>query len=206
MRRMPVVAYWAMSSQRMPRPDSGVPEDDQTLIGAVAGGDAESLGRLYDRYGPVLRALGHKLLGDRRDAEEIMHEVFLEAWRQAHEYDPRRGSVRSWLILRMRSRAIDRRRMAYFSRQVALDPQRLAAYDRPGDGDDFLSTSDHATVHRALAELSAEQQQVLELTYFQGLPGAEVAQCLGVPVGTVKSRLAAALANLRHQLVARGSQ
>jgi RNA polymerase sigma-70 factor (ECF subfamily) len=180
-------------------------DDDLVLVANLAAGDADSLGRLYDRYSGALRALGIKLLGDHRDAEEILHEVFLEVWRHAHDYNPARGTVRSWLVLRMRSRALDRRRTPHFSRHVPIDVDHLREASL-GQPDDVLFSGDHATVRRAVAELSAEQQQLLELTYFQGLTVAEAAAQVGIPLGTAKSRLATGIANLRAQLLPKGRQ
>src|SRR5262245_29015389 len=100
-------------------------EDDVSLIQAVATGDRRGLGGLYDRYAPVLMALGIRMLGARREAEDLVHDVFLEVWRQAHDYDPRRGSVRTWLLMRARSRALDRRKAAGYARVVSVE-------DRPG--------------------------------------------------------------------------
>ena len=74
-------------------------EEDVTLMTAVAGGDRECLGRLYDRYAPVLIAVGIKMLGNRREAEDLVHDVFLEVWRQSGDYDESRGSVRTSLLI-----------------------------------------------------------------------------------------------------------
>lgn len=171
--------------------------DDVTLIDGAAAGDRDCLAGLYDRYAPVLLAIGRRILGDRREAEDLLHDVFLEVWRQAGDYDAARGTVRAWLLMRMRSRALDRRKAAAFSRRADAPPADAGADPA---GDDPLLGPDRAAVRRALAALPAEQRQVLELGYFEGLSSSEIAERVRAPVGTVKSRVAAALAKLRAGL------
>ncbi len=170
--------------------------DDAALVVAMARGDREALGSFYDRYAGLCLALGRRVLRDTSETEEVVHEVFVEAFRCAHAYDPARGSARAWLTTRMRSRALDRVKSAGRSRAVQIDEL--------GEGIGAVGASDgredDARLHGALAELPAEQRAVLELAYFEGLSSTEIASRLGVPVGTVKSRTAAAFAKLRVAL------
>lgn len=167
---------------------------DAALVLAIARGDRESLAKLYDRYAGILMAVGQRILHERREAEDLLHDVFLEVWRQAADYDAERGSVRAWLLLRMRSRALDRRKSAGYARVVSLEERRE---DPRGGGEDPLLSPDREAVRRALADLPSDQRQVLELGYFEGLSSSEIAERIDTPVGTVKSRVAAALAKLR---------
>ena len=173
--------------------------DDIELVRAMARGDRDAFAQLYDRFSPLLMAVSMRVLGDRREAEDLIHDVFLEAWRQIADYDPARGTVRAWLLVRARSRALDRRKSAAVSRTIAVDPERFleAAADEP---EDAATAPDRTTVRRLLTELGDEQRAVLELGYFEGLSSAEIAERLGLPIGTVKSRVAAALAKLRAGL------
>lgn len=185
-------------------PMVGTPTDmgDAALVAAMAAGDRQSLARLYDRYASLLLAVGVRVLGDRREAEDVLHDVFLEAWRQASHYAAARGTVRTWLVMRMRSRALDRRRSASFSRSVgasALDHREAS------DAVDPTLAADHSTLRAALAELPQEQRVVLELGYFEGLSSSEISAREDIPIGTVKSRVAAALARLRHGFAVQGS-
>jgi RNA polymerase sigma-70 factor (ECF subfamily) len=176
-----------------------VEKGDVTLISGAAAGDRDCLAGLYDRYAPALLAIGRRILGDRREAEDLLHDVFIEVWRQAADYDESRGTVRAWLLMRMRSRALDRRKAAVFSKRADLPaPDQVA--DAVGDarsGEDPALAPDRDAVRRALAELPAEQRQVLELGYFEGLSSSEIAERVRAPIGTVKSRVAAALSKLR---------
>jgi len=172
---------------------------DAHLVSGAAAGDRDCLAALYDRYAPALLAIGRRILGDRREAEDLLHDVFIEVWRQAGDYDQSRGSVRAWLLMRMRSRALDRRKAAVFSKRADL-PTPEAVADAVGDpvsGEDPALGPDRQAVRRALAQLPAEQRQVLELGYFEGLSSSEIAERVRAPIGTVKSRVAAALSKLR---------
>ena len=111
---------------------SVVDKVDVSLISGAAAGDRDCLAALYDRYAPALLAIGRRILGDRREAEDLLHDVFIEVWRQAGDYDESRGSVRAWLLMRMRSRALDRRKAAVFSKRADL-PAPDAIVDVRGD-------------------------------------------------------------------------
>jgi RNA polymerase sigma-70 factor (ECF subfamily) len=168
-----------------------VDEGDGKLMNGLLAGDRDCLASLYDRHAAVLLALGRRILGDRREAEDLLHDVFLEAWQKATDYDERRGSVRAWLLMRMRSRALDRKKAAVFSRRADAPAEEMAT------SEEAALTPDRDRLRRALGELPLEQRQVLELGYFEGLSSSEIAERLQAPIGTVKSRVAAALAKLR---------
>jgi RNA polymerase sigma-70 factor (ECF subfamily) len=175
------------------------PEDaDRALLGAVVAGDRQALAGLYDRYAPVLMALGLRMLGASGEAEDLVHDVFLEAWQRAGDYDPARGSVRTWLLVRLRSRALDRLRARSRSKASPVDPLEQLQ-ERPAEEAPEL-TPDRAAVRQAVQALSNEQRVVLELGYFHGLSASEIAHHIGVPIGTVKSRITSGLAKLRAGL------
>ena len=174
-----------------------VNEDDIRCVRALVRGDQTALAELYDRYAPLMMAVGQRVLGNRREAEDLLHDVFLEAWRSAKDFEPSRGSVRAWLTMRMRSRALDRLRAAGRAKVVlhpdGRAPERSAS--SPGD-----ALGDRERVRAAVAQLSEEQRPILEMTYFQGMTGPEVAEALDLPIGTVKSRLSRAIKQLRAAL------
>ena len=172
------------------------PDPDVELVRGVARGDRAALAALYDRYSPIMFALALRIVRERREAEDLLHDVFLEVWRTAKDYDPDRGRVRTWLTIRMRSRALDLQKSARVSRNVGDD----SVLDRVASDTDIADSPDRARVRKALGDLPAEQRQVLELGYFEGLSCSEIAEKLGTPIGTVKSRAAAALGKLRQYL------
>jgi RNA polymerase sigma-70 factor (ECF subfamily) len=131
---------------------------------------------------------------DRREAEDLLHDVFLEAWRNANTFDPKRGRARTWLAIRMRSRALDHQKSARVSRNAGDGGLDALIDDAP------LANPDHARVRAALSALSPEQRGMLELAYFEGLSCSEIAARVAIPVGTVKSRIAAGLERLRAGL------
>lgn len=171
-------------------------EPDIDVLRRLAGGDKQALAILYDRHAGVMLALGLRIIGVRRDAEDLLHDVFLEAWRHAGDYDPRRGSVKTWLLLRMRSRCLDRVRSHGFSRTESLEHEPA----RQGTAEKSERRLDGARARDLLEQLPAAQREVLELGYFEGLSFSEIAVRLDIPIGTVKSRVSAAMTKLREDL------
>ena len=172
-------------------------EVDVALVLAMARGDRDALSRLYERHSGLLLGLAMRIVRDRREAEDLLHDVFLEAWRSAKDFDPKRGRVRTWLAIRMRSRALDLQKSARVSRNAGDSGLELLVDDSEG------ASPDHARVRRALSELTPDQRRVLELAYFEGLSCTEIAARVEIPVGTVKSRIAAGLDRLRAFLASK---
>jgi RNA polymerase sigma-70 factor (ECF subfamily) len=173
---------------------SGEPSDDADdarLVAAMAAGDRDALAALYQRHASLLLGLAVRIVRVRQEAEDLLHDVFLEAFRAAKSFDPERGRVRTWLTIRMRSRALDHQKSARVSRSAGDAGLDLVEAEPTG------TSPDHARVRAVLAELGADQRKVLELAYFEGLSCTEIATRVSIPVGTVKSRLAAGLGRLR---------
>jgi RNA polymerase sigma-70 factor, ECF subfamily len=176
-------------------------DEDAELVIALSRGDRSALAALYDKYASFLMSLAMRVVRDRREAEDLLHDVFLEAWRSAVDYDPSRGRVRTWLAVRMRSRALDRQKSARVSRRAG-DESVLERVESEGAANDIERSPDQQRVRTALGELSADQRQIVELAYFDGLSCSEIANQIAVPIGTVKSRMAAAMARLRAAVAA----
>lgn len=184
---------------------SGVTSDTE-LMAAVAAGDQEALGQLYDRHGRLLLAICVKVLRDQAEAEEIVSAVFLELWRHSQRYDATRGAPIAYLINVARSRAIDRLRLRRREREIfQAEEQAPEAVHQLEDVPltplgDTLENERRRVVQQALALLQPAQRQALELNFFQGLSHSEVAAALGEPLGTVKTRIRKGLIVLREVL------
>lgn len=164
--------------------------------------DPEALGALYDLHAPALLILAERVLGSRGEAEDLVHDVFLEVWQRLSTYDPRRGSVSTWLRVRLRSRAIDRLRAQAtrrsMVREASVEALPHASVDsvRPAAEHE----SDRQRLFATIEGMTDLQREVLALAYFEGLTQREIAERVGIPVGTVKSRLAGAVDSLRRHL------
>ncbi|MBA2664266.1 MAG: sigma-70 family RNA polymerase sigma factor [Bradymonadaceae bacterium] len=174
---------------------------DQRLLLAICGGDKQALAILYDRYAPLLMAVGVRLTRDETETEDIVHDVFIEVWKRAHTYEAARGTVRTWLVLRMRSRTVDclRRKI---KRALAAPVQDT---DDPNHFDHVLLRGANPAAHaheneirNTVLELPTHDREVLLLSYFQGLSVNEIAESIDIPAGTVKSRLSSARKKLRE--------
>jgi RNA polymerase sigma-70 factor (ECF subfamily) len=175
-----------------PRDDADA--DDAALVCAMAEGDRSALAKLYQRHAAILLGLALRIVRERREAEDLLHDVFLEAWRSARDFDPKRGRVRTWLAIRMRSRCLDHQKSARVSRNAGDAGLDFVADERE------QTSPDHQRVRGALDTLGADQRRVVELAYFDGLSCSEIASRIAVPIGTVKSRLAAGLRALRVRM------
>ena len=181
-----------------PRPDDFA----ASLISGMAGGDREAFSRFYDAFaGPAL-GLIRRILRDPGASEEVLQEVFWQIWREAAQYDPRRGSPEAWLFMRAKTRAIDklrsiRRRERTFVLPLDAGVARAAA---GGTGNAGGGAEDRGVIRTALAQLPAAQRQVIELAFFEGLTQSEISARLGEPLGTVKTRARLGLERLRGVL------
>ena len=151
---------------------------------------------LYDAHQRQAIGLAYRMLGDMGEAEEVVQEVFLAAWRSGHTYDPSRGSTHTWLLSMVRNRSIDvlraRRRRPVESWPETMDPPDPS--DVPSQA---VTSVDADSARRAMASLPPEQKEVIELAYFDGLSHSEIADKLSAPIGTVKGRIRLALDRLR---------
>lgn len=176
-------------------------DEDAGLVSALASGDRRALADLYDRHAPWMLGQAHHILGNRRDAEDLVHDVFLEVWRKAASYQPERAGVRTWLRVKLRSRAVDRIRSRELARRHGV--RRLLEDDDPVDPDsasDLLRCVDRGRALEALASLPESQRRVIEMSYLEGVAAGEIARRCGLPLGTVKSRMSRGLALLRERL------
>ncbi len=169
---------------------------DHTLIKAICGGDERALGSLYERHIDKMLGFARMILGNQSDAEDVIHDVFMEIWHKAASYDASRGSIKAWLMLRVRSRSLDRLRslktQQKYARTVHAESDNEAANDALLD-----HLGDFSQLHRSLNHLTEKQRNVIHLSFFKGLSCAEIARQCGIPLGTVKTRMMAAMGKLR---------
>jgi RNA polymerase sigma-70 factor, ECF subfamily len=172
---------------------------DRELLDRLQSKQPDALRQLYDSYGDLMFGLALRILGDRQEAEDLVQDVFLTLWTHC-TYDPTRASFKSFLMLLVRSRSLDRlrsqkSRLAADERSHHLAPP---ASQTPLEAAVLGDVSDQ--VQQALADLPPSQRQALELAYFGGLTQQEIAQKLGVPLGTVKSYFRLSFGKLRQAL------
>jgi RNA polymerase sigma-70 factor (ECF subfamily) len=178
------------------------------LIRRIAAGDQAALGEFYDLTSRQVFGVARQVLHNDSDAEEVTMAVYLEVWRRAKDYDIQRGRPMTWLLMMARSRAIDALRMQRPGRQLPIESvtneNYPASLESPNTVQDveqsLLAMQQGDLVHKALQNLSPDQRQVIELTFFLGLTNQEIADRLAIPLGTVKGRLRLALQHLRRWL------
>jgi RNA polymerase sigma-70 factor (ECF subfamily) len=173
-------------------------------VARAAAGDENALRQIYDQLSPRVLGIAHQILRDRSAAEDVVVEVFSQVWRQADRYDPTKGTVATWIGTMARTRAIDvRRRLQRHSRrESALEADDVRAILDPADSP-WVAASDAdrgQIVRRALDRLPREQRRALEAAFFGGLSHTEIADVLGAPLGTVKTRIRSGLCALRLAL------
>jgi len=183
-------------------PASSRSTEGAALIARIAAGDRDAFGRFYDAFAALVFGLIRRILRDQQAAEEVLQDVFWQIWREAPHYDPDRGSPEAWLLMRARTRAIDKLRSIRRREKTFVTPVD-EAIARPGEraaDSAGMVAEDRRTLDAALAELPPAQRRVIELAFFEGLTQSEIAARLGEPLGTVKTRARLGLERLRGVL------
>jgi RNA polymerase sigma-70 factor (ECF subfamily) len=176
----------------------------RSYLERVCARDASAFARLYDESSPALYGLALRILRNKADAEEILIDVFEQVWRTAGSFDSARGSVFGWLALLTRSRALDRLRIMDHKR--AVQQQSLTAIFEVSSPDPLpdqrtASAERQQLIREALSGLPDEQRRAVELAFFSGLTHSEISTALGAPLGTIKTRIRAAMDKLRLALL-----
>ncbi len=174
----------------------------RALVSGIAGGDEADLGRLYDATAARVYAAALRLTGDRGAAEDVVSDTYWQVWREANRYNPARGRVIAWLLIICRSRSLDqlRRREPAFT---VADPHSLSGVEPDGMPEPLAALfADRraGALHAALQRLNATEQKLIGLAFFKGLSHQEIADHLGMPLGTVKTHIRRGIQTLREAL------
>ena len=172
------------------------------LLARIARGDHGAFGEFYDTYASLAFGLIRRILRDREAAEEVLQEVFWQIWRDAATFDPQRGGPEAWLVMRAKTRAIDRLRSMRRRDRTFVAPvdESVARSSEEPAENPAVAAEDRTLVQTALAQLPEPQRRVIELAFFDGLTQSEIATRLGEPLGTVKTRARLGLERLRGAL------
>jgi RNA polymerase sigma-70 factor (ECF subfamily) len=169
---------------------------DKELVSGVRAGDQNAMGALYDRYSPLVYAVGLRVLADSAAAEDVLQEVFMQLWGNPARFDASRGSLGAWLAVIARNRAID----ALRKRRYESDIEDIVVSVEP----DLASEADRSraakNVRDVLNGMHPAQREALEMAFFEGLTHTEIAAKIGEPLGTIKTRIRAGLLALRKVL------
>ena len=167
------------------RADSPGSPSDEDLLTRSAGGDRAAFMQLHDRYAPRILGLLVKIMHSRTDAEDALQNVALDIWRRADSYNPALGSAQTWILMVARARGIDLLRKTGRAEKGGGDLAEMrAAADVPvRDG------AERARVDRALEKLPPEQRTPIDMAFYRGLTREQIAGALGIPIGTVKTRI-----------------
>jgi len=172
---------------------------DEAVVALVARSDQDALGELYDRFGRVAYGLAYRILRDRSLAEDAVQEGFMTAWRTAGKFMPERAKASTWLLTLVHRRAVDLVRREDRRRAEPLGDDYEPPADSSAEHDAWLRF-ERDRVQAALRRLPDQQREAIELAYYGGFTQAELAERLGQPVGTIKSRMFTGLARLRELL------
>ena len=176
---------------------------DEALVALVARSEETGLAELYDRYGRLAYGLALRILRDETLAEDAVQDAFLTIWRTASRFVPERAKASTWILTLVHRRAVDvvRREERRRADSLELAPEPVA----PAADDDAWLRFERERVQAALSRLPDPQREALELAYYGGFTQSELAERLGQPIGTIKSRMFTGLSSLR-ELLANGQE
>jgi len=193
---------WLLAVLARLQPAAESQAEDESSLRRLASGDQAAAARLYDRHARPLYSLILRILGNETEAEDVLQEVFAQAFCQASRYDARRGAVAAWLLTIARSRAIDHLRARRTRVEARTGEQTLGEMPdaQPDAASTMLDEERSRLVRQALGELPMLQRMAIELAYYEGLSHSEIAERLEQPLGTVKTRIRLGLLKLRDVL------
>jgi RNA polymerase sigma-70 factor (ECF subfamily) len=178
---------------------------DEELMASIAEGDSQALSDLYDRYNSILRALVFRVVHDEAESDDLLQEVFLQLWNQAHLYSAKKGKPLGWIVTLTRRRAIDRlrKRQAYGRAKERFEMQAevpQVGWVRSGLEDGIFADEVREILCEKLDALPPFQRQAIELAYYRGMSQRAIAAHTNTPLGTIKTRLELGLRKLADSL------
>ena len=188
---------------------NSIASTDQDLLARVTQKDERALAELYDRYGKLLYGVALTILHDTDDAEDVLQEIFVQVWRKADQYNPEVGAPKNWLVRIAHNRAINVLR----SRRVQEKKSMISLSQESETGEeivqldsgenpllDTIRQGESESISRAMSALPVDQRALVELAFYEGYSHSEIAESLGMPLGTVKTRIRAGIQSLRSEL------
>jgi RNA polymerase sigma-70 factor (ECF subfamily) len=186
--------------------NKNVPEQgqDAALIERIRTGERAAFMAFYDRFSGLLFSMAARVLGDRKEAEDVLQEIMLVIWKKSGEYDPELGTVSSWAVALTRNKALDRLRARIRRLRLIEEVALLAEEPEPGSAptvNEVIHGRERADLlHTAMKDLPKDQRVAIELAFFTGLSQSDIAQRLQQPLGTIKARIRRGMLRLREQL------
>jgi len=182
---------------------SGSGDSERQLLREISMGSLEAFDRFYERYVPMMYRVAIRLTGDRMDAEDVCHDVLTEMIRRPEQFDPARGSLEAWLVVKTKSRSMDALRRR--SRSVQTDMAGMPLVDHgPLPDEAALARADAEAVRAALRDIPALQRDAVYGAFYESMTHRELAERMNRPLGTVKSLVRYGLNNVRKKLGSKG--
>lgn len=180
-------------------PDNPVPNIiNESLIQKICLQDRQALEDLYESNVDKMLGLAKYILNNKDDAEDIIHDVFIEVWHKAHHYDVKKSSVLGWLLLRVRSRCLDKIRKAQTRKKYLEKQTNEIEYQAKVPSETYTN---YKFLEKSLNMLSDKQRFIIEMNYFKGLTCVEISQHYNIPLGTVKTRLLSAMQKMKKSVI-----
>jgi len=175
--------------------------DGMHLLGEIAAGSMDAFERFYEQYSPLVLHIALQTVGDRMEAEDVCHDIFLEVWKKAAQFDPKRGSVEAWLAVKARTRCLDRLRRKQRLRIAPADDPCLERMNAEATiEENVFRKMEREVLQNALSSIPAAQARALRGMYVEAQTQREISEQMKRPLGTVKSLIRYGLANMRKQL------
>ncbi|MBO8163356.1 MAG: sigma-70 family RNA polymerase sigma factor [Brevibacillus sp.] len=175
--------------------------DAERLLSETANGSVAAFEAFYEQYAPLVLHIAQRVIGDRMEAEDVCHDIFLEVWKKAGQFDPNRGSVEAWLAVKARSRSLDRlRRKRRVVVETVPDSRLEHQLETATPEEHVLCRLDREALRSALGKLPEPQRRAIHGMYYEAQTHRELSEKMNRPLGTIKSLVRYGIGNIRKQL------